>query len=406
MKITDVRCAMFGKSPVLRIVTDEGPEGFGQVEWSLPDMHVIVPMFRRYLIGQDPTDIELCMLQIRRLGGFKPWGSVASAINVALYDLVGKYYGVPVYKLLGGKVRDKVRVYNGGVRPGPDGTGREDYPTRGNRPEDYARRMSAMRTGREGFTIVKEGIGYHDYTMQNISGLSFSERRTGAMHPNRGPLTPRGLTHAVECVEAMKEALGEDIGLALDMGPGFTLADAIRIMRALEPLNIMWGEDILTGNFVPWTHVSDYVELTRATSTPTHTGEQIYLRENFRELIAQQAVRIVGPEMLDVGGISEIKWIAEFADLFGIQIAPHGVHVGLFGLAALTQVCATMPDNFIAFEYPVAEHDWWYDIVTGLPETIVEDGFVRISEAPGLGIEFDRDKASRYLRPEDAGFFD
>jgi L-alanine-DL-glutamate epimerase-like enolase superfamily enzyme len=406
MKIINVKCAMFGSSPVIRVITDEGVDGYSQVEWSLPDMHVIVPMFQRLLIGEDPTDIEKCMLKIRPLGGFKPWGSVVSALNIALYDVTGKYFGVPVYKLLGGKVRDKVRVYNGGVRPSADGAGRDDYATRGSQPEDYASRMKRMKAAPERFTIIKEGVAYHDFSTQTISGLSLSEQRTGAMHPNRGPLTERGLTHIISCAEAMKDILGSEVGLALDMGPGLVVADAIRIMRALEPLNLMWGEDILSGNFTPWVHVSEYIDLTRATSTPTHTGEQIYLRHNFRELISRQAVRMVGPEMLDVGGISEIKWIAEYADLFGIQIAPHGVHDGLFGLAALVQVCSTMPDNFIAFEYPVPEHDWWYDIVIGLPDPIVKDGFIDVGEAPGLGLEFDKDRASTYLVGADHEFFE
>lgn len=405
MRVIDIKCAMFGNSPVIRVVSDEGVDGFGQIEWNLPEMAAVVPQFRRLLLGEDPTDIDRCLMKIRRSGGFKPWGSVVSAIDVALHDLTGKRYGIPVHKLLGGKRRDRVRVYNGGVRFGRDGVGREDYPTRGSRPEDYVDRMRRMKAAPEGFTIIKEGVGYHDFTTQSVPGLMLNEQRSGPTHPNRGPLTEKGLKHVVRCVEAMKEVLGDEVGLALDMGPGWTVSDAIRVMRAIEPLNILWGEDLLSGNFVPWVHTKEYLELTRATSTPTHTGEQIYLRENFRELIESQAVRVIGPEMLDVGGMSEIKWIAEFADLYGIQVAPHGVHDGLLGLAALVQVCAAMPDNFIAFEYPVAEHDWWYEIVKGLPNPIVVDGFIEVGDAPGLGIEFDPDAAAEHLRPEDADFF-
>ncbi|SEQ97168.1 mandelate racemase/muconate lactonizing enzyme family protein [Microlunatus flavus] len=406
MKIIDVRGALIGRNPVIRVLTDEGVDGFGQAEWSVPQVISVVPMFRDLLIGLDPTDIEHCMLAIRRSGGFKPWGAVVSAIDLALHDLVGRYYGVPVHKLLGGKVRDRVRVYNGGVRPGPEGVGREHYPSRGTTPEDYASRMRHMKAAAEGFTIIKEGVGFHDYSVQTTRGLAFNDGRVGDTHPNRGPLTPRGLRHIVDCVRAMKSELGDEIGLALDMGPGWTVSDAIRVMREIEPLGIMWGEDLLSGNFVPWVHVAEYKELTRSTSTPTHTGEQIYLRHNFRELIGQQAVRVIGPEMLDVGGMAELKWVAELADLYGIGVAPHGVHDGLLGLAALVQVCATLPDNFIAFEYPVAEDPWWYDIVTGLPSRIVVDGFIQVPDAPGLGVRFDVEATRRYLRPEDRDFFD
>src|SRR5450759_1014933 len=110
MKIVDLKCALLGNSPIIRIVTDEGIDGYGQIESSKPYMVPVVQVYRDFLVGEDPTDIERCMLRIRRFAGFKPWGSAVSAIEVALYDLTGKAYGIPVHKLLGGKVRDRVRV--------------------------------------------------------------------------------------------------------------------------------------------------------------------------------------------------------------------------------------------------------------------------------------------------------
>ena len=165
-------------------------------------------------------------------------------------------------------------------------------------------------------------------------------------------MTEHGLGHVLDCVAAMKEVLGDEVGLALDCGPGWMLPDAIRFARAVEKHNLMWLEDMLTGDYVPYVNADVYREVTRATSTPIHTGEQIYLRQNFKELIETHAVRVVGPDPCDVGGIAELKWIAEYADLHGILMAPHGTGNGLLGLAALVQVCATLPHNFIAFEYP------------------------------------------------------
>jgi L-alanine-DL-glutamate epimerase-like enolase superfamily enzyme len=144
------------------------------------------------------------------------------------------------------------------------------------------------------------------------------------------------------------------------------------------------------------------------TSTPIHTGEQIYLRQNFVDLIEKRAVSIVGPDPMDVGGIAELKWIAEYADLHGIQMAPHGTGDGVIGLAALVQVCATLPQNYIAFEYPTGNPEWWYDIIEGLPpkDQIVKDSYVDVWDTPGLGIKFNVEAATKYLREEDAGFFD
>jgi L-alanine-DL-glutamate epimerase-like enolase superfamily enzyme len=213
------------------------------------------------------------------------------------------------------------------------------------------------------------------------------------------------LKHLIACVEAMKAVLGDEIGLALDCGPGFVPPDAIRLAQALEPLNIMWLEDMLTGDYVPWVAPDVYREVTRSTSTPIHTGEQIYLRQNFKDLIEQKAVTVVGPDPGDVGGIAELKWIAEYADLHGILMAPHGVGIGLHGLAAQVQVGATMPQNYIAFEYPAVRQDWWYDIVEGLPDPIVVDGFVEVWDRPGIGIELIPEAARQYLSPEESDFF-
>lgn len=396
MKITDLRCAVIGDSPIVRLTTDVGIDGFGEIESSKPYMKPVVEMYKEFLVGQDPTDVERCMQLIRRFAGFKPWGSAVSAIEYALWDLAGKAAGLPVYKLLGGKVRDKVRVYNGGFRP----------PLTGYQPEDYAAHMQLMKDAPQGFTLIKEGLAFHSPMPKELPGFFYGEQRVGPRHPYRGLLTERGLNHIIACVVAMKEVLGDEIGLALDLGPGFVVPDAIRLARALEPYNIAWLEDMLTGDYVPWVHADQYREVTRATSTPIHTGEQIYLRHNFRDLIEKQAVRVIGPDPSDVGGMAELKWIAEYADMHGILMAPHGVIDGLFGLAAHVQVGATLPDNFVAFEYPIGKPDWWYSIVRGLPEQIVVDGFIDVWDAPGLGLEFDVPAASKYLASGDSGFFD
>ena len=108
MKITDVKCAIIGGSPVVRVTTDEGIDGLGQAEWTKPYLKPIVLYYKDYVVGQDPTNVESVISKIRRLGSFKPWGAAVSAIEVALWDIAGKAAGIPVYKLLGGKVRDKV----------------------------------------------------------------------------------------------------------------------------------------------------------------------------------------------------------------------------------------------------------------------------------------------------------
>jgi len=128
--------------------------------------------------------------------------------------------------------------------------------------------------------------------------------------------------------------LGDGIDLALDCGPGWTPKDAIRFARAVEPYHITWLEDMITGDGEPYPNAQVFKELKDSTTTPIHTGEEIYLRENFKDLIEMQAIDVVGPDPEDVGGIAELKWIAEYANLHGILVAPHGIFDGLFGVAA------------------------------------------------------------------------
>jgi len=396
MKITDLRCTVIGQNPVVRIKTDEGIDGFAEVESSKSYLKPHVLFYRQRILGEDPTDVERVMLKIRRLGSFKPWGSAVSAIEMALWDIAGKAAGLPVYKLLGGKVRDKVRVYNGAVR----------FEMTGFSPQDYAENMAKMKAAKEGFSIIKQGIAFHSQMPGHVLDFSYGDVQEGGFHPNRGPLTERGLKHVIACVEAMKEVLGDEVGLALDCGPGWMVPDAIRLAKALEPLDIMWLEDMITGDYVPYVSPDVYREVTLSTSTPIHTGEQIYLRQNFQHLIEKRAVNIVGPDPCDVGGIAELKWVAEYADLHGILMAPHGTGDGLIGLAALVQVSATLPQNYIAFEYPVGRPEWWYDIVEGLPDPIVKDSFIEIWDKPGMGVGFNEEAAKQYLPEEDADFFD
>ena len=396
MKITDLKCTILGNNPVIRIATDEGICGWGEAESSKSYLKPHVLFYRDLILGEDPTNVESVMLKIRRMGAFKPWGSAVSAIEMALWDIAGKAAGLPVYKLLGGKVRDKVLTYNGSVR----------FPIHGQTPQDYAENMAKMKASKEGFTIIKQAIGFHNKGMIGRPNMFHGEVQSGRRALTRGLMTEHGLNYIIDCVRAMKEVLGDEVGLALDCGPGWMLSDAIRFAQAIEPLNVMWVEDMLTGDYTPYVQADLYRDLTMSTSTPTHTGEQIYLRQNFTELIEKQAVNIIGPDPADIGGIAELKWVTEYADLHGILMAPHGTFDGLIGLAALVQVCATMPQNYIAFEYPTGDPAWWYDIVEGLPDPIVKNGLIEVWDRPGLGVEIIAEAAQQYLPAGDEDFFD
>jgi L-alanine-DL-glutamate epimerase-like enolase superfamily enzyme len=403
--ITDLRCAIIKGHVVIRIVTNTGVNGYAMAEYTKLYLKPFVMFYKDYIVGMDPTDVSQVMMKIRRMGSFKPWGAAVSAIEIAMWDIAGKVAGVPVYKLLGGKVRSKVRVYSGGGKPAMT---RYD-------PAEFASVARWVKEAKEGYTIAKFAIAFHSATPNVVPDFYYGAPLSPAnpagpvpknvAHPYKGVLTTKGMKHIISCVEAIKGVLGDDIGLALDLGPGHSISDSIRLAKALEPMDLLWMEDLITGDYTPYVMADLYRDVTMSTTTPIHTGEQIYLREHFKELFEKQAVRVIGPDPADVGGISELKWVAEYADLHGIQMAPHGVADGLLGLAALVQVSATMPENYIAFEYPMSSPEW-YEMVEGLPDPIVTDGHIAVWDRPGMGVDIKVNVAKKYLSPEDKNFFD
>src|SRR5579863_1302467 len=220
MRITALKCAVIGKNPIVRVVTDDGTSGYAAVESFKPYLRSHVLYYEQFIIGEDPTDVERVMLKLRHRGAFKPYGAAVSIIEMALWDLAGKAAGVPVYKLLGGKVRDKVRAYNGSLR----------VPMGGTTPEHYAADCRRMMALPEGFDIVKQGIAFHSSMKRDFEGFYYGEANPSPFHGqmDSGLITERGMAHMLDCVAAMKEVLGDRIGLALDCGPGWMPTDALR----------------------------------------------------------------------------------------------------------------------------------------------------------------------------------
>ena len=289
MKIIDVRCATIGQNPVVRLVTDSGLSGYGPVEHTKTYIKPFVMHLRDAVIGEDPTNVERVMLRIRQRGAFKPYGAAVSAIEIALWDLAGKAAGVPIYKLLGGKVRDRVRVYNGAIRE----------PMTSYEPEDFANSVRQMKAAPQGFTMVKQGIGFHSGMKREMDGFFYGEIRPNRYHGqmDRGLLTERGLRRIIDCIDR------DEGGARRRNRPGAGLrprhdgarrdpAGAGRWSRTTS----CGSRTCSSGDYVPFVNADVYREVTMATSTPIHTGEQIYLRQNFKQLIETHAVNVVGPD--------------------------------------------------------------------------------------------------------------
>ena len=401
MKITDLKCAIIAGSPVIRITTDEGITGWSQIETPKPYVKPQVLQLKDWIVGQDPRDVERVMRRIRVRGGFKPFGSAVSAIEHALWDIAGKALNAPVCRLLGGKVRDQVRtyrtLYQKEVPGGADHT-----------PEGYKRWAEYGKSLKGEFTLFKLPTAFHSSMVRDFPDYFYGEVQEDAPfpYPHKGTMTKEGLDHLVACITSARETLGKGYNTAVDAGPGFMPLDALRLAKAVEHLHLMWIEDTVTGDYSPYVNPDVYKDVTHHTTTPIHTGEQIYLRQHYKQLIESHAVNVIGPDPCDVGGLAEIKWVAEHADLHGIAIAPHGTANGLLGLAALIQVCATMPDNLIAFEYPARFEPFWYDITEGFDGMPVKGGLIDVPDRPGLGVNLVAKEAKKHLSEGDENFFD
>ena len=401
MKITDVKCAVIASSPVIRITTDEGITGWSQIETPKPYVKAQVLDLKSWIVGQDPRDVERVMRRIRVRGGFKPFGSAVSAIEHALWDIAGKAANSPVYRLLGGKVRDQVRtyrtLYQGEVPGGAEHT-----------PEGYKRWAEYGKSLKGEWTLFKLPTAYHSSMVRDYPNYFYGEVQHDAPfpYPHKGVMTKEGMDHLVACVTSARETLGKGYNTAVDAGPGFMPLDALRFAKAVEHLHLMWIEDTVTGDYSPYVNPDVYRDVTHHTTTPIHTGEQIYLRQHYKQLIESHAVNVIGPDPCDVGGMAELKWIAEHADLHGIAVAPHGTANGILGLAALIQMSAALPDNFIAFEYPARFEPFWYDITEGFDGMPVKGGLIDVPDRPGLGVNLIAKEAKKYLTEGDENFFD
>jgi galactonate dehydratase len=379
MKITAVRTAASTGHCMhlwVKIETDAGVTGLGECVHGGTAAIALIHELREKLIGRDPFAVDALFEELRRglvfEGGFA--GALITAlsgIEIALWDLKGKALGVPVYELLGGKFRDRIRVYaDTQVEPGID--------------EAEVRRL-VDQVGERGFTALKIDLDIGAYT----------GRRTGSRDPgfDRFNYTAGEREHdeMVRLVEMVTSAAGKDIAVAADLHTRLDVPSAIRLARDLEPFELLWLEEP-----VPPENVPAMREVKRATSTPICAGENLYLRHGFRDLIVSQAVDIIMPDIPKCGGLSECRKIANLAEIYYMPFAPHNVSSPI-GTMASAHVCASVP-NFLVLEFHWLYRDYWTTINAD-GEDIIRDGYITVSDRPGIGVDLNEAVARRYAYP-------
>lgn len=338
----------------LKISTDEGIVGFGEpvIEGKSKIVEAAVHNMGKMIIGKNPCDIER-LWQMMYRGSFYRGGpimvSAISGIEQALWDIKGKYHEMPVYEMLGGKVRDKIRVY-----PHIDG----DYPNTGDTStEKFV--ACALKRQAEGFNFLKLGL---------------PDRPTDYLE------SPKRLDDYVDKFRKIREAVGDEMDLAIDCHGRMSPAMAIRFCKALEPYHPVFIEEpVLPEN------VDALVKVKEATSIPIAAGERLYTKWGFREIIEKQAVAIVQPDCCHAGGILEVRKIATMAEAYYAGIAPHNP-LGPISLAACLQVDACTP-NFVIQEFPCMDNGWDRGVKYLKKPFEVIGGYMDVPKGHGLGIE-------------------
>jgi L-alanine-DL-glutamate epimerase-like enolase superfamily enzyme len=387
----------------VRIWADDGTYGTGECFFAPGLTAALTEMFP-LLIGRDPRQVDRLARMLWRKGSGA--GAVAgylynavSGIEAALWDLVGKHAGLPIYQFLGGLVRDEVRIY-------------ADCHA-GNNIESWSpmlepRRpawLAALESKGEPHVDRYEPEQYRERARQmaaaGFDALKFDIDSLVVMTGDElhRPIRDDEINRMVECIAEARAGAGEEVGLAVDCHWRFAPHEAVRIARALAPLQLLWLEDPC-----PPENWHDVKEVRDRGGCPVLTGENLNRRHGFWDLIAGRAVDLVAPDFQKCGGLLEGKRIGELAELQGIRVAPHNIASPL-GTLASAHVCATLP-NFVALEHHGSDVPFWGDLIrrTETDRPLIDNGRIKLSEAPGLGAELNEEVAREFRKPGEPFF--
>lgn len=371
LKITEVLCAFIrnGHGLFVKIRTNQDIYGCGEGVDAVPGTYHFVKMMEQRLKGKNPLNVHRLFEDLRKSGIFEGAQSgmyiaVLSAIETALWDIAGKALNVPVYQLLGGKFRDKIRVYC------DTALYQNNLPT----PKDFAK--AALDAKNMGFNAIKFDLDQrNDPTKYDLYNWTAS---------------PGELKRMVDQVTAAREAVGPEIDICCDMHGRYDAPTGQQVAKRLEHLNLMWLEEP-----VPAENPEAYKVIADSTSTPICAGENLYLAYGFRRLLEMGAVDIIMPDLQKAGGLGEGQRIANLANLYYVPFAPHMV-ASYLGAMAACHVCASVP-NFMILEWQIYFHtDPMFKEIVTFEGNMVEKGFIPLSEKPGIGVDINEEGMKKY----------
>jgi L-alanine-DL-glutamate epimerase-like enolase superfamily enzyme len=400
LKITDMRYALttvLGGTAIIRIDTNQGVYGLGEVRDGADVRYAL--MLKSRILGLNPCNVEMIFKIIKQFGSHGRQGGGVCAVEMALWDIVGKAFGVPAYQLLGGKYRDSIRLY----ADTPEGKSHDDQVEKIRyRIEDQGYTWLKMDLSINELKDIPGALVNHEF-WDGASGQYDLRQYMGygnTKHPfTQIQITDKGLEEMIKMVEHTREHIGWDIPISTDHYGHFDLNNGIRLGRAIEKYRLAWMEDI-----VSWEYTDQWKTLSDALETPMLTGEDIYLLSGFKPLIDARAVDIIHPDLATSGGLLETKRIGDYAEEHGIAMAMHQAGTPVSFMANVH--CAAATQNFLALEHHSVDLPWWESLVKmtdGNP--IIKKGFAPVPNSPGLGIELNEEVLKEHLHPKDKSYF-
>ena len=400
LRITDMRTATVGWDnwffTIVRIDTNQGISGYGEVRDFASKNYAL--MLKSRLLGENPCNLDKLFRKIKQFGGHGRQGGGVCGVEMALMDLAGKAYGVPAYALAGGKFRDKIRMY---CDTPNELTGAEMGKKLQERI-DLGFTWLKMDVGVQPLIGVKGALSWPQGMLPGDPGDQVERlfNTTQIMHPfTHVRLTPKGIDLICEYVAQVREVVGDEVPISADHFGHIGLDDCIRLGQALEPFNLAWLEDL-----VPWQFTDKWVQLERTLNTPVCTGEDIYLKENFRPLLEARGVNVIHPDLATSGGIMETKRIGDLAQEHGVSMALHMAGTPISTMASVH--CAAATENFIALEHHFSTIPFWDSFIDGVPKPLIQQGYIPVPETPGLGFEINEEVIKEHLIASDKGFFE
>jgi L-alanine-DL-glutamate epimerase-like enolase superfamily enzyme len=400
LKITDIRYCVIqnvGRTPIIRIDTNQGIYGLGEVRDGADERYAL--MLKSRLLGENPCNVEMLFKTIKQFGMHGRQAGGVCGVEMALWDLCGKAYNVPCWQLLGGRYRDKVRLY-------------ADTPESDNL--DEFKDKIKFRTETQGYTWLKMDISIGmlkdmvgGVVNNKVWGGGFSQwsgdyhSYANTKHPFTAiQITPQGLEAMAKVVEDVRGIVGYEIPISSDHYGHFDMNNAIRLGKTLDKYRLAWLEDM-----VPWQYTDQWKQISEALDTPTLTGEDIYLKEGFQPLIEARAVDIIHPDLASSGGLLETKRIGDYAEDHGVAMAMHFAGSPVSFMANVH--CAAATQNFLALEHHSVDVTWWESLVkTTDGRKLIEKGYANVPlSAPGLGIELVDEEVKKHLTPKDKSYF-